>query len=281
MGAALRIAGLADLVVILLLYLSAGRFSASQAAQETQTQVTNRNLSRYGFTNQVRDRKAQKRLGFVRRTAWLPNWQGAAALTWKDALQSWRSVDIGMLYRLMTFFGVGLGLAFIPSLGGRLLLILTWALMATQFLTRRLREDLAHWVLLRQLPVKPLEFVLADLAFPGGLLLLVGLLGMLGGSLLGTQSLWLGLSLPGMIASIAGVSAFTIFRHSRVDLLLSGLAPSVNEFGVLIAFVCASIPVAIYSLFPGFLGAIGGLLSSLLVGYLALNAAGNALRSIE
>ena len=281
LGAALRIAGLADLVVILLLYLSAGRFSASQAAQETQTQVTNRNLSRYGFTNQVRDRKAQKRLGFVRRTAWLPGWQGAAALTWKDALQSWRSVDIGMLYRLMTFFGVGLGLAFIPSLGGRLLLILTWALMATQFLTRRLREDLAHWVLLRQLPLKPLEFVLADLAFPGGLLLLVGLLGMLGGSLLGTQSLWLGLSLPGMIASIAGVSAFTIFRHSRVDLLLSGLAPSVNEFGVLIAFVCASIPVAIYSLFPGFLGAIGGLLSSLLVGYLALNAAGNALRSIE
>jgi hypothetical protein len=268
--------------VVLLLYLSAGRFSASQAAQETRTQVTNRNLNRYGFSSRVRDRKAQKRLGIVRRSIWLPNWRGATAAIWKDMLQSWRSVDLGYLYNLLIFFGVGLGLVFIPSLGGRILLILTLALQATQFLTRRLREDLAHWVLLRQLPLKPLALILSDLAFSSGLLLLVTLAGMAGGSLLGNQPLLsAGLSLPGMIASIAGVSAFMIFRHSRIDLLLFGQAPSVNEFGVLIAVVCASIPVAIYSLLPGFAGAIGGMLASLLIGLIALNAAGNAFRHID
>lgn len=282
LGSALRIAGLADLVVILLLYLSAGRFSPSQAAQETQSQETNRNLRRYGFTNRVQDRKTQKRLGVVKRSTWLPRWQGSAAAIWKDLLQSWRSVTLSYLYHLLIFFSVGLGLVFISSLGGRIFLILTWALQATRFLTQRLREDLTHWALLRQLPLKPLDFILADLAFPGGLLLLVSLLGMAGGSLLGNQPLLsAGLSLPGMIASTAGVSAFMIFRHSRIDLLLSGQAPNINELGVFIAAVCAAIPVAVYSLLPGFAGAIGGMVVNILIGFIALNAAGNAFQHID
>ena len=63
LGTALSVSGLSALVSILALVFSAGKFSPSQAAQETQTQVTNRNLRRYGFSDRVQNRKAQKRLG--------------------------------------------------------------------------------------------------------------------------------------------------------------------------------------------------------------------------
>jgi hypothetical protein len=282
LGIALRIGGLSALVSILVLVLSAGRFSPSQAAQETQTQVTNRNLRRYGFSDRVQDRKTQKRLGVRKRAAWLPDWQGPVALTWKDMLQTWRSIRISYAYQLLTFFGAGLGLVFIPSLGGRILLILTWSMQATKFLTDRLREDLSHWVLLRQLPQKSRDWILADLAFPAGLLLLVSLLGMLVGAALGDQSPWNAiLSMPGMIASAAGVSEFMIFRHAKVDLLMSGQAPGVNEFGIFLAALCAAIPVTVYSLAPNFMGAALGLGASLVIGGMALSSAFRAFQRIE
>lgn len=282
LGRALQIGGVGALVSFAALYLSAGRFSPSQAAQETQVQVTNQNLLRYGFSDQVSSRKAQKRLGIVRRTAWLPGWQGAASLTWKDVIQTWRSINLSYGYYLFTFFGAGLGLVFIPSLGGRILLVLTWAMQATKFLTGRLREDLAHWVLLRQLPQKPQDWILADMVFPSAVLLLVSLLGIVGGAALGNQSPWVAmLCMPGMIASAAGVSASMIFRHSKIDLLMSGQAPGINEFGILLTAVSVAVPVAFFSLVPGLMGAALAMGASLLIGGIALSAAFRAFRAIE
>ena len=282
LGSVLLVSSLVGLLTVLCMVLSAARFSASRAAQETQDQMTNRDLRRYGFSDQVRERKNQKRLGTSRRARWQPGWTGAAAFIWKDMLETSRSINTSYLYNLLTFLGVGLGLVFIPNLAGRIILILTWALQASKFLTGRLREDLANWVTLRQLPLEPETIILTDIALASGLMVLVGLMGMLGGGALsGEFPLGEILSLPGMIASVVGVSAWTIFKHSKVDLLLVGRAPGTTEFSVLIAALCAGIPVVINSLLPGLMGDIFGLLASIFIGRSALMAAVKAFQTIE
>jgi hypothetical protein len=282
LGNVLLTGSLVGLLAVSVMVLSASRFSASQAAQETQDQMMNRTLRRYGFADQIQERKNQKRLGVTRRTRWLPNWTGSAALIWKDILQTGRAIDATTIYTLITFLGVGLGLAFIPNIGGRVLLILTWALQAGKFLAKRLREDLAHWPTLRQLPIRPETWIQADLAFSTGLVLLVSLVGMGVGAALSAQSpLGEILSLPGMILSIAGISANTIFKHSRIDLLMTGQAPGITEFGVLFAAICAGIPMMIYSLLPGLVGDIAGFIASLVIASMTVNASIRAYRAIE
>lgn len=282
LGETLIISGVTALAAVLMMAISAARFSASQAAQETKTQVTNRELRRYGFYAQVRDRRIQKRMGTARRTHWQPRWKGIAALIWKDILGIWRSFNISYFYQLMTFMGVGLGLVFIPSLGGRIILILTWALQASKFLTARLREDLAHWTITPQLPMKPMNWILADLSFSSFLVLLFGLLGMLGGAALGDQwPLAEMLSLPGMVLSMAGVSAAVVFRHSRIDLLMAGQAPGINEFGVLLVALSAGVPVMVYSFIPGPMGVVFSVMTSLFIAEMTIIAFKNAFSSIE
>ncbi len=58
-GSTLIVSGVIALVAVILMALSAGRFSASQAAHETKAQVTNRELRRYGFSAMVRDRRTK------------------------------------------------------------------------------------------------------------------------------------------------------------------------------------------------------------------------------
>lgn len=282
LGSSLVFSGIIALFLLVLMVLSAGKFSASQAAQETQTQVSNRDLRRYGFSSQVKSRKVQKRLGISQRARWQPGWTGAAALIWKDILEIRRSIDISYGYKLLTFVGVGLGLVFIPSLGGRIIMILTWAMQATKFLTGRLREDLAHWAISHQHPLKPLGWIMSDMFVSALVMLLTILVGMLGGSALSGQSpLAAIVSLPGMIIGIAGVSAWTIFRHSHVDLLMTGQAPGINEFGVLFAALAAGIPVVIYSAVAGWSGGVFGLIASLFIAAIAMVAFQRAYKAIE
>jgi type IV secretory pathway TrbD component len=84
-----------------------------------------------------------------------------------------------------------------------------------------------------------------------------------------------------MIAAVAGVSTFVVFRNARVDLLMSGQAPGVNEIGVIGGAVCAATPLIIYGWLPGLVGVLSAVLASGLIGYLALNIAMSGYRSIE
>ena len=282
LGRILLIGSLIALIVVILMNLSAARFSASQAAQETQTQVTNRELKRYGFSSQVHNRRVQQRLGMSQRAKWQPKWTGAAALIWKDILGIRREINISYFYRVMTFIAVGLGLVFIQSLGGRIIMILTWAMQAGKFLTSRLREDMAHWTISRQQPLDSTWWILADLSFSSVVILLTSLLGMVGGALLsGSSPLAEMLSLPGMILSIAGVSAIMIFRHSHIDLLMTGQVPGINEIGVLIAAAAAAVPMVVYSVLPGWAGVILGFLASLFIAEMVIAASRKAFQAID
>ncbi|MCB2210428.1 hypothetical protein KQH62_06005 [bacterium] len=264
------------------LFFTARGFSPSRAAQETREGVLLRNLRRYGLSGQAREKKVQRRLGMVRRAAWLPAWQGAPALIWKDMLQSWRTITLGKFFILFSFFSMAMGLAFLPDLSGRMLLVLTWTLQASRFLTDRLRQDMARWVIMRQLPIRYQRRILADIALSGGMVLLVSLIGLvLGGALAGGFPLAEALMLPGMIMAVAGVSAFVVFRNAKVELLLSGQVPGVNEFGVLGGAICAAVPLVINNALTGPIGILVTFLSSLLIGVTTINMAMNGYRMID
>jgi hypothetical protein len=263
------------------LFFTADKFSPGSAAEETKSELLIRNLRRYGFGDQAREKKLEKRLGLSRRWAWQPAWGDAGALVWKDIVQTGRRINLGTIFTLLTFFSTAVGLVFLPSLGGRMLLILTWTLQASKFLSNRFRQDLAHWAIFRQLSVDHQKLIRADLAFSGVVILLGSVIGVTVGAALSGQPIWDGLlTWPGMIAAVAGVSMVVILRHARIDLLMAGQAPGVSEFSVLGGTICAAIPVAIYTLLPGLVGTIIGCASSLLIGFLALRAADGAYRTI-
>lgn len=282
LGSRMITAWLAAVISMVVLYFSARKFSPSLAAQETKSEVLIQNLRRYGLSDQAQEQKAGRRLGLNKRSTWLPAWIGSAALIWKDVVQSKRTMTLGYFLSLVSFFGTAIGLVFLPSLGGRIFLVLTWTLQVSTFLTARFRQDLAHWDILRQLPIKHQKWILADLAFSGGILLLVSLIGSIVGTMISGQPfLNVLVTLPGMIVAVAGVSVLVILRNARIDLLRIGQAPGVSEFGVIAGAICAAIPVIIYSSLPGIPGTIFACLSSLLIGYFALNLAGKAYGSLE
>ena len=84
-----------------------------------------------------------------------------------------------------------------------------------------------------------------------------------------------------MILSIAGVSAIMIFRHSHIDLLMTGQVPGINEIGVLIAAAAAAVPMVVYSVLPGWAGVILGVLASLFIAEMVIAASRKAFQAID
>jgi len=278
----LLVGGAVGAFSLVVLSLAAKDFSPSLAAQETKLQSSIRDMQRYGFSGQAKEIRDQKRLGWERRTAWLPAWTGAGGMVWKDILQFFRTLNLGVAFNLLFFISSFMGLAYLPSLSGRIFLILTWVLQAGQFLTHRLHGDLTHWATVTQLPIKPKKWIVYDLLLASGLVLLMGMIGLGGGSLLmgriATREL---LALPGMVVSVAGISAADIFKNSKISLLLNGQAPGVSELGVVFGTICAGIPVLAYSLIPGSAGALIGLFASLVIAAFAISNAVNTYHVIR
>ena len=264
------------------LFLTSRKFSLTLAAQESKERSKIKNLQRYGFSGQVRDIRSQRRLGWERKTSWYPAWHGGRALLWKSILQFFRTIKLTTVFDLLFFITSSMGLVFIPDLGGRILLILTWTLRAGQFSTTRLRQDLQHWATVKQLPISPRKWIQTDLLLESGLILLMSVIGLSVGSLLaGRPAIGEFLLVPGMIVSVAGISAYEIFRNSRVSLLMKGQAPGVSEMGVIIGTIGAGIPVVIYSMIPDLVGTLIAFLVSLGIGGYAVSAAIKFYRMIQ
>ncbi len=281
MGMPLLLGWLAAAFLIFVLVTVSTNFSLSLAAQETAMQSKIKDLQRYGFSSQANDIRTQKRLGIERKATWFPAWCGAKAMFWKDILQYFRTFDSSTAFNFVYFISIMTGLVFIPNLSGRIFLILTWTLQAGKFLTERLHQDLTHWTIIKQLPIKSQKWILYDLLFASCVLLLMSLVGLTAGSVLSHKVvLREALALPGMIATVAGISAGDIFRNSRINLLINGRAPGVSEIGVIMGTICAGIPVVIFSVVPGLAGMLIAFLASLCIGGYAISAAINAYRVI-
>jgi hypothetical protein len=275
---------------LLAMLLVAGRLNLSRAAQESQGQITLAQTLLASDARQVEVFKMRQKLGTERKpSAWLTatRWESDCikrpwlALVLKDLAQSGRNHFLSRGWNWLPSFLVGTGLLLSAGLRSQdwalsTILLAYWFLMVGNQASKRLRDDLALWSLLRQLPMRFGEVVQAELTrawIEASLVVWLGLaLGLF--ILARVQALsaavatpvvvnqlflqpsgWLILFLlvPVLVALASLGAAIDVLRQAKSSNLLAGTAPQAGVLGLV-------------------LGTLAGLLSiSLALGLMAYN----------
>ncbi len=221
-----------------LLYLTAGfllllffvnKINLSRAAEETRL-FTAVQEARSFWSFDLADALIQRqRLAATASPARLPARSGSWMLVWKDAVQSMRSLRLGLIINWALVIGWGLGMFIGPNWGVQMLACGFWAIKMGDLATQRLRNDLARWWLLRSLPIRSSNVVKAEIGLS---------------TLVGTFLSWMALAISNkpfplylfagallifMTVNSALASAHDILRRSEARILLS---PSIAEENV-------------------------------------------------
>lgn len=274
--------GCAVIGTLAVLYWESETLSLSRAAQETQELDTISTAQRYGFTSYAQELQARRRVGTNRVSSRLPGRPGAAALIWKDIIQSQRAFRLSDVLPWILIFGAMFSLPFLPDLGSRALAVAVWVIQMGKVLAGRVRSDLAHWSLVRQLPIAHGKLVISDLSLAYVLGTSVSLAGLvLGSMILRSPFSPVAVILPGIVAAVAGMAAFDVMRRSRSNLLLNGTVPEVSAGGIILGVLFAFIPLLVSALLPGGMGFLLSIPISWLLGILALTLAVRSYRNID
>ena len=190
--------------------------------------------------------RQREQLGTGRPPSRLPARPGLEVLPWKDAVQSSQILDWGQVAGWLEVFGAALAAALLPAWEGRALAAILWAIFLGQTATRRFRDDLAHWSLLRQLPMDSGKVILADLGLSWALGLAATWLALAPGlSGLGLAGLALFCLAPVMTAAVVLAAAYDVLHQSTVSALMAGNAPTVTGRGALLGLVFAGVPLGL------------------------------------
>lgn len=243
----------------------------SRAAQETTHKEKVATAQRYGMTELASQLRLNSRLGVGRTPTRLPVRPSEWMLGWKDVLQSSRAHSLSGAWGWLSLLVVSLGVGLVPEPGARGLALAIWSVMVGQRATDRLQKDLAHWSLLRLLPFSSGRLLVADLALPWALVVLVGWISLSLATVSWQVSVRLSaaLLLPCLSAAVSLAAAFDLLRQAGSDRLLNGTAPQVSSVGGLLGILCLALPLGLwYCLSPYWLNA--SLPAALLASLLAL-----------
>ena len=275
-----RVTGIQWILVmlsLLILYAASKKFSLSRSAEQTKELVSFKSLVRYGFASEAQELKQKIPLGIARVASWQPTWQGALALTWKDIIQSMRLFGWAILFDLVFILLTTMGFLFLTDLASQVFLSAAWSVRIAEFSTKRLRNDLSRWVLFKQLAIDTKKRIVCDVMFSSMLLLSISLVGLLASSAIsGRSALAIGALLPGMVLSVAGISAYDIFRRAQSTMLMRGNVPDIAALTIILSTVCAALPVVLTTGLEGVWGNLLGVLTSLVLAGITLNKATRA-----
>jgi hypothetical protein len=236
--------GLASLLVW------ADRIHLGRAAQETRLQ-SNIRLARGTMNYELaRIISRQSKMKATRPPSQLPVRSGAWMLAWKDLVQSWRSMHTSQVLRWVWIFFLSLGIFLAPGWVVQLIIGGIWSVSLGSLVTSRLRSDLARWWLLRSLPLRDSDLLLAQLGPACGLGVLLSWLAL---ALANPPSSfgWLAAVLiPFLVVSTALGSARDILDHARARVLMTpGLAeenvPRQDIQGVLTILISVGLPLGL------------------------------------
>ena len=234
------------LLGLLALWAASGELNLSLAAQETTGQEAQQAASRLGDFEQARALRQRERLGLGRPPSRLKARPGLWALPWKDAVQSMQAPGWQALLGWLEVLAAALAGALLPYWEGRALAAILWVIFLGQVATRRLRDDLAHWSLLRLLPMDSSQVILADLGLSWALSLLLTWLGLIPGlPVLGAAGPVLILLAPVLTATVLLAAAYDVLHQCSVSALLAGSAPTVTGRGALLGLVLAGAPLGL------------------------------------
>ncbi|MEN6409370.1 MAG: hypothetical protein ABFD44_06645, partial [Anaerolineaceae bacterium] len=257
-----------------------GSISLCRTAEETQETELIASAAQYGFSDLAQQLRNKQHLGVGRISSTQSMRPGVMVLVWKDIVQSLRLFRLSSLMSWMSIFGAFAAFPFLPGISGMVALVI-WTMQVGKVSIIRLRNDLACWSIIRQLPFSARRFIRYDLAPAYLLTLLVNWIALgFGTALLGLHIMGWMLLVPGMALSVFGISAFDILRRSKSDFLMNGSVPDVSSTGVLLGAFCAVVPYLIASNFPGFTGMVIAMAVSLGLGLLAMTLADQSYRRV-
>jgi len=237
---------------------------------------------RYGFITYAENLKTQQRLVKTRHASRLPASAGVGVLLWKDMLQTQRTFKLSSVLSWLNIASFMVILPLIPDSLSRLFLIAIWAIQIGQVAVFRLRGDFSHWSMIRQLPFAHKDFILLEVRSAYVASIIISSLGLLVGSIISKSPLigWI-LMLPGIIATIGGISTWDVIRRSRSDLLLVETVPGVSEWGILLGLILAFIPIVIFNQLSGAAGLILAILVSIGLGVFSAYLAARSFPRID
>jgi len=264
------------------LYRISAAFNLTRAAQETKSTELLDAARRYGFITYAENLKTQQRLVKTRHASRLPASAGVGVLLWKDMLQTQRTFKLSSVLSWLNIASFMVILPLIPDSLSRLFLIAIWAIQIGQVAVFRLRGDFSHWSMIRQLPFAHKDFILLEVRSAYVASIIISSLGLLVGSIISKSPLigWI-LMLPGIIATIGGISTWDVIRRSRSDLLLVETVPGVSEWGILLGLILAFIPIVIFNQLSGAAGLILAILVSIGLGVFSAYLAARSFPRID
>ncbi len=230
------------------------RMHLGRAGQETARLALIQAASALGNSELAGVESQRQRLGPLHAPSTLPAGSGAAAVLWKDTVQTWRAPRWDVLFRWVLIFSAALGMFWAGKSPGNLPLQLIlaglWAILTGAQSTRRLRSDLARWWLLRSLPIRPAALLRSELLLSWAASTLLCWLALALARLDGAQTIAGFFLAPCLSAGAAYAAAFDILRRSQARTLMApSLAeenvPGLNIGGVLAGLLAVLIPFSL------------------------------------
>jgi hypothetical protein len=282
-GSGLLVALGVAIIGLVALIISGEGLNLSRAAQESTQREKIQTARRYGMGGLVHEIKQRERLGIGRDPTRLPARPGLWVLPWKDILQSRYELGLSGIWNWLVLLGISLGFLLAPDLGSRILLFAFWIFALGQRTTSRLRADLTNWWLLRSLPFPAENLLLAELAIPWGLAVIIEWLVIIfAGTGLGVSRLAVALLMPLVCVILSLFSAYDVLRQSKADILLNGNVPGISALAIVGGALCLAIPAGMVWWLRQFswIGISLSLITSLLLAYGVWHMAANKYRSI-
>jgi hypothetical protein len=284
--------------ILCLGYLAAGicslvsftrQMNLSQAARETRLHAAVQLARSYGMTGLADELLLRRRLGNGRTASRLPVRQGKWMLVWKDALQSWRSLRLSHVVPWLWVFGTSLGMFTSTDIALRLVMAGLWSIGVGGLAIQRLRNDLARWWLLRSLPLRAVDLIIAEIGPSCGFGVLGGWLALAFSRLPAAPALISAALLPFLVVSTSLSNVYDILRRSKARVLMSPSiaeenVPRQNVVGMLLGLISVLVPFGILvgsiSQSAWLIGGLTALPVAMVITYLCWKAALSAYRWI-
>ena len=260
------------IISLTVLWQISDNLNLSRAAQETQHFQAQRVAFRIGDFDLVSEMKARERLGSMHVPSKIPSFPGSWIVTWKEIVQSLRTMTISRLWSwviifLLTFSGT-VAVAILKDSYSLFFLIFYWTLLVGQQTSARFKKDIRNWWLVHSLPLSVRRIILHDVVRPVFTTITITWIALWMSSLLGVSiSPIVVCSIPFAVAGISFSFVFDMLRQANVSMLLVGRPPDFGIVGLVLGMFCIAIPTAMYFIIEYYsLSPVVGMFAIILVG---------------
>ena len=258
-------------ISLTLLWKISGSLNLSRAAQETHHSQAQRVAFKIGDFDRINEIRDRERLGAMHVPTSIPSFPGGWIMTWKDIVQSLRTLTISRLWSwlgilFLTISGTVAGVILKDS-DSLFILIVYWTLIVGQKVSVRFKKDLGKWWLVHSLPLSARRIIVHDVVRPVLVTIALTWTALWMSSLLGLSiSPIVVCSVPFTVVGISFSVVFDMLRQANVSMLLVERTPGIGLVGLIFSIFFIAIPTVIYLIIEHYLlSPVAGILVIILV----------------